>query len=85
MTPARKADLVALLRPHVKAAIVAQVARWDAERAIEKIFGEDVELETEEAIKDYATAFNRPDEVTDGTADELAAYFVELAKAKGVK
>lgn len=72
------------LRISVRTAIAAQVRRWDAERAIEKSFGDDIELETETVIKEAAALVNNSNHIPDSLVEEAAEKIVQLAsEAKG--
>ena len=71
MTPSERDQL----RQHLREAISAQAKRWDAERAIENIFG--VELDTEDMIKDAAVFVDGPDHVvSDDLVNEVCAQLV---------
>lgn len=71
-----------LLEIQIRKAIVAQCDRWDAELAIEKLLG--VEIDTEDYIKEAACEINDPHtDDLDGYVHDLAEIFVaEAAEIK---
>lgn len=67
------------LREAIRAAIVAQAQRWDAEHAIEEALG-GVEIETEDSIKMATFNVSGPTyEVPEDLIDDLVEEFTEEA------
>jgi hypothetical protein len=79
-TTKARAQRVAAILPHVRAAVVAQLAVWDAHREIERAL--DAELdEMREQIEECALIFESPNGVTEESVRELAEEFVADAEA----
>jgi len=77
-TPRTNAKLIAEISPLVRAALTAQLAKWDAERQIEEVLGG--ELDMGETIENACVTLEDPEGISDDLVAEVAEEFVNEAR-----